>query len=66
MLVLSRKLGEQVIVGGNVVISVQKISRNRATLGIQAPEEVSIVRKELIESSLSHQDDLPAAHAAHH
>ena len=65
MLVLTRKLGEQVIVGDNVVISVQKISRSRATLGIEAPAEVTIVRQELVEPSLPHQHDQRSAHVAH-
>jgi carbon storage regulator len=57
MLVLTRKLGEQLVVGDNVVISVQKISRSRATLGIEAPAEVSVIRQELIESSLPERRD---------
>ncbi|MEM9365259.1 MAG: carbon storage regulator [Planctomycetota bacterium] len=47
MLVLSRKEGEQLVIGDNVVITVNRIAGNRVALGIQAPREISIVRGEL-------------------
>lgn len=65
MLVLTRKLGEQLIVGDNVVISVQKISRSRATLGIEAPAEVSIVRQELVEPPRPQSVDTRPVEVAH-
>ncbi|MEM6978243.1 MAG: carbon storage regulator [Planctomycetota bacterium] len=47
MLVLSRKEGEKLVIGDNVVITVNRISGNRVAIGIDAPREVSIVRGEL-------------------
>lgn len=47
MLVLSRKEGERLVIGDNVVITVNRISGNRITLGIDAPREIRIVRGEL-------------------
>ncbi len=47
MLVLSRKEGERLVIGDNVVITVNRISGNRITLGIEAPRDVRIVRGEL-------------------
>lgn len=47
MLVLTRKEGEQILVGDNVVITVNRIAGNRVAIGIEAPREVSIVRGEL-------------------
>ena len=47
MLVLSRKEGEKLVIGDNVVITVNRISGNRVAIGIEAPREVSIVRGEL-------------------
>ncbi len=47
MLVLSRKEGEKLSVGDDVVISVLKIRGRRVTLGIEAPDGVKIVRCEL-------------------
>ena len=47
MLVLSRKEGERLVIGDNVVITVNRISGNRITLGIDAPRDIRIVRGEL-------------------
>jgi carbon storage regulator len=47
MLVLSRKEGQKLVIGDNVVVTVNRIAGNRVTIGIEAPREVSIVRGEL-------------------
>jgi carbon storage regulator len=47
MLVLGRKEGEQFVIGDNVVITINRILNNRVTVGIDAPREVRIVRREL-------------------
>ncbi len=47
MLVLSRKEGEQLMIGDNVVLTINRISGNRVTIGIDAPRDVRIVRGEL-------------------
>lgn len=46
MLVLSRKLGERVLVAPNVWVTIVDIDRNKVRLGFDAPREVSIVREE--------------------
>jgi carbon storage regulator len=47
MLVLSRKIGEKLIIGDNITVVVSRVAGNRVTLGIEAPHEVRIVRGEL-------------------
>lgn len=47
MLVLSRKLGEKLIIDGNIVVTVVKIDRNQIRIGIEAPSSVSVVREEI-------------------
>lgn len=47
MLVLSRKVGERLVIGDDIVLIVNKIAGNRVTLAIEAPNEVRIVRGEL-------------------
>ena len=47
MLVLSRKIGEKLVIGDNITVVVSRISGNRVTIGIEAPPEVRIVRGEL-------------------
>ena len=47
MLVLSRKVGEQIVIGEGIVVVVKRITGQRVTLGIEAPGNVHIVRGEL-------------------
>jgi carbon storage regulator len=47
MLVLSRKIGEKVVIGDGIVVVVKRIHGQRVTFGIEAPESVRIVRGEL-------------------
>lgn len=47
MLVLSRKSGESIRIGDNVVLTVQQIRGKRVHLGIEAPENLAIRRSEL-------------------
>ena len=47
MLVLSRKTGQEIVVGDSVRITVTKVSGNRVTLGVEAPDDVRILRGEL-------------------
>ncbi|MEE8059338.1 MAG: carbon storage regulator CsrA [Pseudomonadales bacterium] len=47
MLVLSRRLGETLIIGDDVKIMVLGISGNQVRLGIAAPKEISVHREEV-------------------
>ncbi len=44
MLVLSRKLGEQILIDGNIIITVCRIGGDKVRLGIEAPHEVQVSR----------------------
>lgn len=48
MLVLTRRREEEIIIGGNIIIKVLGIAENRVKLGIEAPEDVSVLRREVI------------------
>jgi carbon storage regulator len=48
MLVLSRKLGEKIIIGDNICLTVVEIDRGKIRLGIEAPREVPVYRQELL------------------
>ena len=50
MLVLSRKLGEKIVIGDNIVITVVKIDRNQIRIGIEAPHEVPVYREEIAQN----------------
>ena len=47
MLVLSRKLGEKVVIGGGITVTVLDVIGGRIRLGIDAPDDVRILRGEL-------------------
>jgi carbon storage regulator len=49
VLVLTRKLNEALKIGDDVTVTVLSIDGDRIRLGIEAPEEIRIVRKELLE-----------------
>ena len=49
MLVLSRKLGESIIINDSIKVTVVAIDRNKIRIGISAPPDVSIMREELLE-----------------
>ena len=47
MLVLSRKIGERIVIGDGIVVTVLAFNGQQIRLGIEAPREVPIVREEL-------------------
>ena len=49
MLVLSRKAGESIVLGRSIEVFVLEVQGNRVRLGVQAPENVPVARKEIIE-----------------
>lgn len=49
MLVISRKFGEELVIGDNIIVSIQRVSGDCVRLGIEAPKEIPVVRSELIE-----------------
>ncbi len=52
MLVLSRKVGEKLVIDGNITLEVVRIQGNRVTLGLAAPADVKILRGELNQKQL--------------
>ncbi len=63
MLILSRKIGEKIMIGDSIEVTVSRISGNRVTLGISAPSHVHIVRSEIepIVNSFRETRQQPAA-----
>lgn len=47
MLILTRRVGETLIIGDDVVITVLGVKGNQVRIGINAPKEVSIHREEI-------------------
>jgi carbon storage regulator len=47
MLVLTRKTNQSIMIGDDIEVSVLAVSRDKIRLGITAPREVSVFRKEV-------------------
>lgn len=50
MLVLSRKKNESIIINDNITITVIEIRGDKVRLGIEAPKDVSVHRREVYEA----------------
>lgn len=50
MLILTRKIGESIIIGDDIRIKVVETGKNSIRIGIDAPREVSVLRQEVYES----------------
>ena len=62
MLTLTRKPEETIVIGEGserIEVTVKEIRRNQVRLGITAPENVRIFRKELVEREDAINDNLP-------
>jgi carbon storage regulator CsrA len=62
MLVLTRRIGEEIVIGGNIRVTVLSIQGDRIRLGINAPRSVSVDRAEVYERRrFSEPDSVPCS-----
>ena len=47
MLILSRKVGQSIVINGNVIVKVVRMDGDQIKLGIDAPREISVHREEI-------------------
>ena len=64
MLIITRRAGEKVMIGDDVVVEIMEIVGNQVRLGIQAPQSVRVYREEIwravTEENQAAANDAPA------
>ena len=61
MLVLSRRVGQQIRIGKSVVVTLLKVERNKARIGVEAPPGIPVFRQELLDFDRSRRAAPPIA-----
>ena len=61
MLILTRRVGETLIIGDDVIVTVLGIKGNQVRIGINAPKEVSVHREEIYQRIQQEKNSTTAA-----
>lgn len=62
MLILTRRIGEKLVINGNVFITILESKGSQVRIGIEAPREVQVHREEVYQRILNEQKALNGAH----
>ena len=57
MLILTRKVGESVLIGNDISITILSVRGNQVKLGVEAPKEVSVHREEIYQRIKQMKDE---------
>jgi len=61
MLILTRRVGETVVIGDDVTVTVLGVKGNQVRLGVNAPKEVAVHRQEIFERIQKEQEEAARA-----
>lgn len=57
MLILTRRVGESLIIGDDVVVNVLGVKGNQVRIGVDAPKDVTVHREEIYDRIQAEKDD---------
>jgi carbon storage regulator len=60
MLILTRRVGESLIIGDDVVVNVLGVKGNQVRIGVDAPKNVSVHREEIYDRIQAEKDQTKA------
>jgi carbon storage regulator len=63
MLILTRRVGETVVIGDDVTVTVLGVKGNQVRLGVNAPKQIAVHREEIYERIQREQADGRAVRA---
>jgi carbon storage regulator len=58
MLVLTRRVGEKLVIGENVTVTVLGVKGNQIRIGIDAPRDITVNREEIYQRILKEREGL--------
>src|SRR5208337_852381 len=64
MLILTRRVGETVMIGNEVTVTVLGVKGNQVRIGVNAPKNVAVHREEIYERIKREEDGDPSQHAS--
>lgn len=64
MLILTRRVGETVVIGDEIEVTILGVKGNQVRVGVKAPRNVAVHREEILERIKRESDDSSVQEAA--